>query len=284
MRGGRGRPGGYGTGWNFETYLLAGVTALASLALSPRGVLSASAADGLDLSDGVVDEAREPGPINPGGSPGGTCAKCHQWDSALSHPVGVKIASDRAKGLPLTDGQVTCLTCHDPEKADGHQALKARGQAFLRVEGDARALCARCHSSAVSQRVREHGMSLAKAHLQGKSAAPAQAGAGWLDAESASCTSCHDGTTAPDAGSHQSRWGDSDASREHPVGVKVKSRPATRSSEALRFVDTATMDKRIRLYDRAVGCGSCHSLYSGQDKLLVMSNNGSQLCLKCHVE
>ena len=53
---------------------------------------------------------------------------------------------------------------------------------------------------------------------------------------------------------------------------------------AVRLVDAARLDGRIRLFDQAVGCGSCHSVYSMQPKLLVTSNLRSRLCLSCHVE
>jgi predicted CXXCH cytochrome family protein len=39
---------------------------------------------------------------------------------------------------------------------------------------------------------------------------------------------------------------------------------------------------QIRLFDGRLGCGSCHSLYSQQQKKLVMSNQNGKLCIKCH--
>ncbi len=283
MRGRRGSGPRYGTPWKRGLRMAAVVGALA---LASSGVAMGSEANDLESDELGASSSSEPAPINPGGSPGGTCVKCHQWDTNLSHPIDVPILAERAKGLPLVGGKVTCLTCHDPEKADGHQGQKPRGRTFLRVEGDARTLCVRCHASASTQRVREHGLALGRAHIQGKSpgAQAAPAGAGRMDPESTSCTSCHDGTSAPDAGSHQSRWGSDDLATDHPVGVKVQSRPRSRTSEEMRFVEASSIDKRVRLFDRAVGCGSCHSLYSRQEKLLVMSNVGSQLCLKCHVQ
>lgn len=282
MRGRRGMGSRYGTSWERGLRVVAVVGALA---LASGRVALGTEANDLETDDVGAASSSEPGPINPGGSPGGTCVKCHTWDATMSHPIGVAISAERAKGLPLVGGKVTCLTCHDPEKADGHQGQKARGRTFLRAEGESKTLCVRCHASASTARVREHGMALGRAHIQGKAAGAAAAvGSGRLDAESTTCTSCHDGTSAPDAGSHQSRWGSDDVATDHPVGVKVQSRPRSRTSEEMRFVEVSSIDKRVRLYDRAVGCGSCHSLYSRQDKLLVMSNTGSQLCLKCHVQ
>jgi predicted CXXCH cytochrome family protein len=44
----------------------------------------------------------------------------------------------------------------------------------------------------------------------------------------------------------------------------------------------SALDRRVRLFDRRVGCGSCHSPYAEGRALLVMSNVRSRLCLSCH--
>ncbi|MHC4317018.1 MAG: cytochrome c3 family protein [Planctomycetota bacterium] len=44
----------------------------------------------------------------------------------------------------------------------------------------------------------------------------------------------------------------------------------------------ASLDRRIRLFDNRVGCGSCHSPFADDEALLVMSNLRSRLCLSCH--
>ncbi|MEE9542893.1 MAG: cytochrome c3 family protein, partial [Thermodesulfobacteriota bacterium] len=67
----------------------------------------------------------------------------------------------------------------------------------------------------------------------------------------------------------------------HPIGMsyvdtKLKYRGAYR--------DIKDLPKEIKLFDNAVGCGSCHSLYSKLHYELVMSNAGSRLCLGCHVK
>jgi hypothetical protein len=69
---------------------------------------------------------------------------------------------------------------------------------------------------------------------------------------------------------------------DHPIGVQYR---ATRSSgDEVRLVPANRLDKRVRLFDNTVGCGSCHSVYSKQSNQLVMSNLGSKLCLTCHAE
>jgi predicted CXXCH cytochrome family protein len=50
------------------------------------------------------------------------------------HKVNV-VPSMRVKGLPLSDGKITCVTCHDPHKN--------RYGKLLRVK--AKELCLTCH-------------------------------------------------------------------------------------------------------------------------------------------
>jgi predicted CXXCH cytochrome family protein len=96
--------------------------------------------------------------------------------------------------------------------------------------------------------------------------------------------SCHDGTTAGDAGWHAGKSSRSTTERDHPVGVKYRDKSASAGSEDVHLVSEKALDPRVRLFNSAVGCGSCHSVYSQTDSLLVVSNQRSQLCLKCHKE
>lgn len=101
-----------------------------------------------------------------------------------------------------------------------------------------------------------------------------------FDDDSRECMSCHDGTVASDAGRHAaSAAPDFETLREHPVGVEY--RPGRPASDT-RLKPTERLDPRVRLFDGQVGCGSCHSIYSSQRKLLVKNNIRSELCLSCH--
>jgi predicted CXXCH cytochrome family protein len=64
---------------------------------------------------------------------------------------------------------------------------------------------------------------------------------------------------------------------QHPVGVEQRPRG---SGDHLRPADAVRSD--IRLYAGRVGCGSCHSVFARRDRLLVLDNHGSTLCLGCH--
>ncbi|PKN43060.1 MAG: hypothetical protein CVU59_13510 [Deltaproteobacteria bacterium HGW-Deltaproteobacteria-17] len=101
------------------------------------------------------------------------------------------------------------------------------------------------------------------------------------DAESASCLECHDGVTAPDAGhttgaDHRGRA----LADGHAVGFPYTGR--TTDPEGGALVQPSRIDTRIRFFDRSMGCGSCHSVYSREPNHLVMSNQGSRLCFGCH--
>ena len=94
--------------------------------------------------------------------------------------------------------------------------------------------------------------------------------------ESTACLSCHDGSLASGV-IHGARQGlPLDLRAGHPVGL------AYRVGRGGSLRPPASVDHRIRLPDGRVGCGSCHSPYSGERFMLVVPNDGSRLCLACH--
>jgi len=96
-----------------------------------------------------------------------------------------------------------------------------------------------------------------------------------VDHQTQTCLSCHDGLMSADIAisSPQPQLG------EHPVGVVLGRR---RSGPSIDLRPIEGLDRRIRLIDNKVGCLSCHSPFSQQPRLLVMSNDRSRLCLSCH--
>lgn len=212
------------------------------------------------------------------------CLDCHQIDAVFSHPVGIAPSMHVPAHLPLDNGRVSCLTCHDAT-AEGHaDPARARGP-MLRQAAAGASLCAQCHDPLDRTGPGAHAAGLVRAHLHWPGKAPAGlAGArSALDVESTACMSCHDGTIAADAGAWilRPRPG-AMPMQDHPVGV-VYGRVRPASSEFGPLVDASRLDHRIRLFDGVVGCGSCHSVYSPREHLLVKSNLRSDLCLSCHV-
>jgi predicted CXXCH cytochrome family protein len=152
------------------------------------------------------------------------------------------------------------------------------------VEG-AGSFCSQCHEQSSSSKANIHASGIDQAHLRkSPKTAAAAAASGRVDDESRACMSCHDGAAAADAGAHSAMRGlVAFGAQEHPIGIVYPTSPSSCDSQA-RLVDPRSLDGRIRLFNQTVGCGSCHSVYSSQNSLVVMSNQRSRLCLSCHIE
>ncbi|MGE3108982.1 MAG: cytochrome c3 family protein [Phycisphaerales bacterium] len=171
---------------------------------------------------------------------------------------------------------MTCLTCHS---ATTH-GTGARAGPMLRAGGVA-GLCAACHDAGESNSAGMHARGLGRAHLASPNGVrmPLRAEP---DDGTQSCVVCHDGTIAGDGSAGIGRDPLSRDSGEHPVGIPYRS--SRTDDSAVRLVPLDRLNARVRLFDRQVGCGSCHSVYSGERALLVRSNLNSQLCASCHME
>lgn len=205
-----------------------------------------------------------------------SCVSCHRFEPVLTHPTNVLASMRVPEDLPLKNGMVTCLTCHDagPNHATGHQKVGVRG------DSTGAGLCMQCHSNAQSSTKAVHTIRGGRAHLGSKSQFDAHASS-IADGESVSCMGCHDGTSASDAGSHSIKRSQDDMLPDHPIGIPMRETGRKHDSD---FRLNRTIDKRIRLYSGNLGCGSCHSIYSTEPKELVMNNRGSKLCLGCHAQ
>ncbi len=210
---------------------------------------------------------------------GESCVQCHQVDVLFSHPVGITPSMRVPSHLPLTEGKITCLTCHDNDDPAAHDRARQQHSPMLREGGSPLGLCVECHDPGETRR--GHGSRLTQAHLLWPGKSFSDKGlTGGVDAETRSCLACHDGAVALDIsdGMGVSSHG------EHPVGVEFRSRRDTvgRPIRERTFPPAAALDSRIRLFDNRVGCGSCHSPYSTEKHLLVKSNHLSALCTSCH--
>ena len=215
------------------------------------------------------------------------CNGCHRVDPVFSHPIDVSPGSGTPESLPLRHGRMTCLTCHDGDSAQAHAAARTDHTSLLRQGFSASVLCAQCHRDSSISAKAQHTGSVRKAHLAWPDAHADRRALdheNGLDRESESCLECHDGMIASSIGSHRDGMGfASDEPREHPIGVPYRAGLGAEYRDGMaRMVHPDTLDERIRLFDGNVGCGSCHSVYSRQPAMLVMSNKGSRLCLSCH--
>jgi predicted CXXCH cytochrome family protein len=201
-----------------------------------------------------------------------------------NHPVGV-VPSEAVRipaDWPLSaDGGISCLTCHRELPA-----LDGTTRPVLRGAGDAGGsgvdFCASCHAASADRSAAgAHWMAVRVAHVQAEARSSAS-DAGWLDAESRRCLSCHDGinageSTNPTASSMRTF---SDLRRNHPVGVTYGGQRAGPGGTPLRSAHR--LPARVRLPEGKVSCVSCHDLYETGPHRLSVSMEESQLCRTCH--
>lgn len=214
----------------------------------------------------------------PAGDAVGACTTCHESPPEVTHPVGVVPSMQVPRGFPLDPaGRTTCLTCHDvPGQAGG----PGTGVAFfLRRERPDGPFCTQCHRQQPGARRNPHASPGQAAH--GGSLRASRGSTAAIDDESASCMGCHDGSIAGEADIEIRPAADAESGpgigRSHPVGVEYQ---AARHGTSLAPSGPGSVV--VRLYAGRVSCGSCHSPFSVQPKMLVMSNQGDALCLTCH--
>lgn len=210
----------------------------------------------------------------------GRCEGCHEPDSLFSHPVGVVPSMSVPGNLPLEKGRLTCATCHDNSQSTLHFQARSQHTSLLRAGGTGTAFCGQCHKAGKTDRRTQHALGLGTAHLRwkdGSSDLPNQT-RGEVDSESRQCLSCHDGSSAKYVAIAPNTVDLDPRSQSHPIGGKTRDRWGRRTAMA----PSKPVDDRVRLYDGQLGCGSCHSLFSDQQKLLVMANPAGELCTSCH--
>jgi predicted CXXCH cytochrome family protein len=234
---------------------------------------------------GRLVEASFSDPPSPGARPATDCTTCHAFDPLFSHPVNIRPARSMPDHFPLQDGRLACTTCHDDGALQGHETRAPRGNPMIRSDSPGPSVCTECHQRGQPGPAGAHASGLTFAHLPKGSRAPQPASKGSaLDAESRDCMACHDGSAAADAGLHTGTRTALVPERDHPVGIPYKAQPGRHDADDVRLVELHKLDKRIRLFDGQVGCGSCHSVYAKQSNLLVMPTLRSQLCYGCHIE
>ncbi len=219
-----------------------------------------------------------------------SCDGCHETDALFSHPVGIVPSMNVPDPLPLIEGRIACITCHDSRSPADHASARQGHTNLLRTaESD---LCSQCHDSTAVTRADMHALMLETAHLRwpGERAITSGSfgdrGTDTADAESAACLGCHDGSVAPSVGNEigfrlgRRGFGDQSMGGSHPVGTEYGSSGSRKRNT--KYNPAALLDNRIRLFEDRVGCGSCHSPFSTEPNLLVMSNYRSKLCMSCH--
>jgi predicted CXXCH cytochrome family protein len=212
------------------------------------------------------------------------CLRCHPTqENALSHPVEmVPSGSIVPTDLPLSwEGKMTCSTCHDIHSAPVYEFTGT--WKFLRRQTTGAAFCSSCHvdGKTGAEKSSGHVQSLGTAHMK---YIPSTKGL-TIDKASMVCLSCHDGTMGSSnsdvkVGSwkHGTALSRYDPAGSHPIGINY--RKAMRKHGGLRPVEQ--LNPAIKLIDGKVSCRSCHDMYAKTKNRLVVTMQGSTLCLECH--
>ncbi|MEK6704033.1 MAG: cytochrome c3 family protein [Planctomycetota bacterium] len=206
-----------------------------------------------------------------------SCIKCHQFEAAVSHPVDVMATARKPGSLPLRNGMVVCSTCHDASAQHGvtHDRVGVR---WGKAATDA---CTQCHQNNAPGTRLSHAIAVGRAHPAREIPATTLGASPRLDSESTACMSCHDGAVASEAGWHAAARAISGGPTDHPIGVPLRA-SSRKSKSDFKLADPGRLDRRIKLVQGNLSCGTCHSAYSSERAQLVMNNQGSELCLNCH--
>lgn len=211
-----------------------------------------------------------------------TLSGCHEYDSVLNHPIDITPTGFVPANLSLdTSERITCLTCHNQETSNTE--YDSSEERLLQIPNGSD-LCSSCHSVMPGTlKQRSHWQFSSNAHLgtinPNRSSANVEH-AGLLDSESEKCLSCHEEISASIAGTmSNSQHSNLSVMSNHPIGMNYSS---TISHQAARYNSLSGNSQHLRLFDGNMGCGTCHSPYSGMEKDIVQDNRGSRLCFECH--
>jgi predicted CXXCH cytochrome family protein len=200
------------------------------------------------------------------------CVDCHrEVKETRSHPTDVYATIPVPEDMPLTDGRLTCLTCHYVHPKKGKQIIERHY--FLRRLVRGPLFCSICHElnekgHIVVENIHPGSYKVTDIELR-------------IDRMSLECIECHD-THFKDrmdfigAGSwrHSSKM-------SHPIGIKYREKSMKKMNS---FNPVSMLSKEVPLFDGKIGCGTCHSIYSSNRAMLVMDNMGSRLCRECHLK
>jgi predicted CXXCH cytochrome family protein len=218
-----------------------------------------------------IDVQTSPKAINPDVTAG--CEKCHtEYSKTQSHPTDIYPMLSTPDDMPLTDGKLTCITCHYVHIDNNVQRNKKHY--FLRRQIRGIVFCSACHI--IDDKKHIVFESVHKKGYQEKDRSTR------IDRMSLECIECHDSYVADikeilGAGS----WNHFNKEYNHPIGASYRKAIARKSRS---FRPVSMLNKEMKLYDGKIGCGTCHNIYSKEKAMLIMNNRGSKLCLECHIK
>lgn len=217
-----------------------------------------------------VDEKNDPGNIKPFLT--NACEDCHRnVKETQSHPTDVYATIPVPKDMPLTDGMLTCITCHYVHPKKGKQLIEKHYLLRRLVRGPL--FCSICHELNEKRHVVVENIHPGSFKVTDRKMS--------IDRISLECIECHD-TYFKDqkdligAGT----WKHSNK-MSHPIGIRYEEVSTKKMND---YRPVSMLRKEVALFEGKIGCGTCHSIYSSNRAMLVMDNYRSRLCLECHIK
>jgi len=202
------------------------------------------------------------------------CNACHlKLEQKKSHPSDVYPSMTIPRDMPLTEGKLTCMTCHYVHPEDNIQYL-TDNHLFLRRQARGIFFCSICHNIDKNRHIVFENVHRGTYRVTDRTTR--------IDRMSLECIECHDSHAQPrpellGAGT----WNHYRKEYNHPIGTsynKISSR------KMHQFRESSMLRGEIRLFDGKIGCGTCHNIYSQEKNMLVINNSKSRLCLECHIK
>lgn len=228
-----------------------------------------------EFSDGEcaichVDEINDPKSLLPYITDG--CESCHaNVKGTQSHPTDIYPSLPVPADMPLTDGKLTCITCHYVHPKENQRFAKRHY--FLRRYVTGPVLCIACHTTDNKGHIVLENVHLGSYRVTDASTR--------IDAMSLICIECHDRyINEPSDFMGTGQWKHMNR-LSHPIGVSYGKASSRKLHE---YQPSSILPDEVPLFNGKIGCGTCHSIYSKRRSMLVMDNKDSRLCMQCHVK
>ncbi len=216
-----------------------------------------------------IDEKNDP--LNLNSDVTGGCQMCHtEYAKTLSHPTSFYPTIPIPDDMPLTEGRLTCTTCHYVHPDDN--ALLMKGHNFLRRQTRGMIFCSACHEISEKRHIVFENVHAGQYEETDRSTR--------IDRMSLECITCHDRhIEEPRTSLGAGNWKHFKKEFNHAIGIPYDNLMRKNRS---RVRPAAMLKKEITLYDGKIGCGTCHNVYSKERAMLIMDNRNSSLCFECH--
>jgi len=195
--------------------------------------------------------------------------------------------------FPLDNGAIGCKTCHTAHATGDPQKEGVARGIFLRVENEDSQLCRSCHKDVMDGKYDSHPLKAPENNHAGLEITLNKMGGRFGSKGQVICESCHTPHSPKEKKLLISQESDSRlCSVCHDDKVNIENAAYLKGMLNHPINVTHMDDKCIKdtlesggIYGEnfEVICITCHNVHKGKTKsLLIMKNNDSKLCIKCH--